>query len=189
MKRVLIITYYWPPAGGIGVQRWLQFSKNLRDQGWEPVIYTAKDASYPIFDENLEAQIPFGIEVHKVRVPEPNNFFSIFQLGNKKSKKLYELSQQSKVDTSPIKKLLWTIRGNFFIPDARMFWISKSFKYLSKYLENNPVDAVISSGPPHSTHMIARRLKKRFNLLWFADFRDPWTSMDYLKKMNLKPRA
>jgi len=189
MKKVLIITYYWPPAGGIGVQRWLQFSKNLSTYGWTPIIYTAKDAKYPIIDEKLLGQIPENTEVHRVKVPEPNNFLSWLQLRKKKNKKLYNLQQQSNVNTSLIKKILWTIRGNFFIPDSRKFWIGKSVRYLDSYISQNPVDAIVSTGPPHSTHLIAQRIKEKHGLTWVADFRDPWTSMDYLQRMNLSSFA
>ncbi len=189
MKKVLIITYYWPPSGGIAVQRWLQFSKNLPDNGWQPIIFTAKDAQYPIFDEELLKQVPENLEIHRVKVPEPNNITSLFQKGENKSKSIYKLQQQSNVNKSPLKRFMWTIRGNFFIPDARMFWINKSFRYLERYLSKNPVDAVISTGPPHSTHMIAKKIKEQFGTPWISDFRDPWTSMDYLQVMNLKKFA
>lgn len=188
MKKVLIITYYWPPAGGVGVQRWLQLSKHLQSNGWEPIIFTAKDANYPIIDENLTKQVPKEIETLQLKVPEPNNIISFFQRKNK-SKNLYSLQQQSNVDKSFLKKLLWSIRGNFFIPDARMFWIKKSYKYLDKYLQKKSIDAIVSTGPPHSAHMIAKKVSDKHNLPWISDFRDPWTSMDYLKKMNLKKFA
>lgn len=186
MKKVLIITYYWPPAGGIGVQRWLQFSKNFRDNGWEPIIFTAKDANYAIIDEKLLDEVPDDIEIHKVKVPEPNNIISLLKGKKNNSKSILNLQQQSNINKSTFKRLLWTIRGNFFIPDARMFWIRKSFKYLDKYLSLNKVDAIISTGPPHSTHIIAEKIIKKHRIPWISDFRDPWTSMDYLKQMNLK---
>ncbi|MBK8876933.1 MAG: glycosyl transferase family 1 [Bacteroidetes bacterium] len=184
-RKVLIITYYWPPAGGIGVHRWLQFSKNLPSFGWTPSIFTARDAQYPILDSNLLGKVPQGIEVHRVKVPEPNNLLTLFSNRSSKSKNIYKMQQQSDVDHSLFKKLLWFIRGNFFIPDARKFWIKPSFNYLSKLLATNPVDVIITTGPPHSTHLIGYKLHKEFNIPWISDFRDPWTSMDYLKKMNL----
>lgn len=171
------------------MQRWLQISKHLPGNGWTPIIYTAKDAKYPIFDQKLEEQVPKDIEVHKVRVPEPNNIISLFQKNGKGSSSTYKLQQQSNLDKSVFKKMLWTIRGNIFIPDARMFWIGKSFRYLDAYLKENPVDAIISTGPPHSTHLIAHRIKEKHGIPWISDFRDPWTSMDYLKKMNLSKLA
>lgn len=189
MNRVLIITYYWPPSGGIGVQRWLQFSKNLPDNGWKPVIFTVKGANYPIIDESLLKQVPENIEVHSVKSFEPNNILSFFKKGKNKNENIYKLQQQSSEKKSLFKKLLWTIRGNFFIPDARILWANKSFNYLDKYLVENPVDIIISTGPPHSSHLIAQKLKSKHNTPWISDFRDPWTSMDYLKQMNLKQFA
>lgn len=189
MKKVLIITYYWPPSGGIGVHRWLQFSKNFPSYGWEPIIFTAKNANYPVVDKSLLEQVPEKIEIHKVKVPEPNNLISLFNRKGNKNQKIYKLQQQNNVQTSSLKRLLWTIRGNFFIPDARMFWIKKSVRYLDNYLRENKIDAIISTGPPHSTHLIAQKIHKRFNIPWITDFRDPWTSMDYLKEMNLKQFA
>ncbi len=185
MKKVLIITYYWPPAGGIGVHRWLQFCKNLPGYNWSPILFTAKDANYPILDLNLVEQVPKDIEIHRVKVPEPNNFLTIFNKSGNKSQHIYKMQQQSDVDQSLIKKILWFIRGNFFIPDARKFWIQPSFKYLSKLLSENPVDVLITTGPPHTAHLIGYKLHEKFNIPWISDFRDPWTSMDYLKKMNL----
>lgn len=185
MNKVLIITYYWPPSGGIGVQRWLQFSKFLEANNWRPIIFTAQNAHYPIIDADLLKQVPAGIEIHRVSVPEPNNIISFFQKKGNESKKIYNLQQQSNVDKSILKKILWAIRGNFFIPDARMFWINKSNKYINKYLKENSIDAIISTGPPHSAHLIAKKVAKKHNIPWISDFRDPWTSMDYLKKMHL----
>jgi len=189
MKRVLIITYYWPPAGGIGVQRWLQFSKNLPEHGWTPVIFTAENANYPIIDPKLNEQVPGNMEIHRVRVPEPNNILSLFQKKSNGNKQIYKLQQQSGVDNSIFKKMLWKIRGNFFIPDARMFWQGPSYQYLKKYLSENRIDAIITTGPPHTTHLIGQKLKQEFKIPWVADFRDPWTSMDYLKKMGLSDFA
>lgn len=189
MKKVLIITYYWPPSGGIGVQRWLQFSKHLPSYNWKPIIFTAKNANYPIIDEKLLEEVPEGIEVLSVRAPEPNNIISMLRKKENKSMSLYKLQQQNDVNTSLIKKLLWTIRGNFFIPDARMFWIGRSFRFLDNYLSQHSVDAIISTGPPHSTHLIAKRIHKKYKIPWISDFRDPWTSMDYLKQMHLKKFA
>ena len=189
MKKALIITYYWPPAGGIAVQRWLQLSKYFKDNLWEPIIFTVRNPNYPIFDHKLNQQVNNDIKIIKVNAPEPNNLISFFEKKSKQSDILYKLQQQSKVETSFWKKLLWSIRGNLFIPDSRMFWIKKSYKNLNKYLLNNKIDVIISTGPPHSAHMIAYRLNKKHKIPWVSDFRDPWTSMDYLKKMNLRKFA
>nr|NQU90889.1 glycosyl transferase family 1 [Bacteroidota bacterium] len=134
--RVLILTYYWPPSGGAGVQRWLKFVKYLPHFGWQPIVYTADDAEYPVLDRSLSKDIPAGLEVIKTKVWEPYDLYKRF-IGHKKEDKINAgyLSEKSK----PIfteKVAVW-IRGNFFIPDARKFWIRPSFKFLVKYLNNN----------------------------------------------------
>ena len=188
-KKVLIITYYWPPSGGIGVQRWLQFSKYLKNFGWQPVIFTVENANYPILDNELIHDIPKDLQIEKVKIFEPNGIFSLLNGKKKQSNNLYNLQQQSNVDGSIIKKTLWSIRGNFFIPDSRKFWIRKAIRYFRKKLANHKFDAIVSTGPPHSAHLIALKISTQNNIPWICDFRDPWTSMDYLKKMNLSNYA
>ncbi len=180
MKKVLIITYYWPPSGGAGVQRWLRFVKNLRDFGYEPIVYTVDNPNYALLDEGLEKQIPKGVKIYRNKILEPNSLFS-----SKKKGKVYQIQQQKGDKRSLIQKLSWFIRGNFFIPDARFLWVRPSIRFLSKILQEEKVDLIVSTGPPHSLHLIAEGLKNKFNLPWVADFRDPWTSMDYLDEMYL----
>lgn len=183
-KRVLIITYYWPPAGGSGVQRWLKFTKYLRSFGWEPVIYTAANPEAPAMDYKLLNEVPAGIEVLKKSVWEPYNLFRAIS-GRKGQKFGAGLASKGKSNKGILNSLAIWIRGNFFIPDARMFWIRPSVRYLTKYLANNPVDAIVSTGPPHTTHLIAKRVSKRISTPWLADFRDPWTNIDFFD--DLKP--
>lgn len=184
MKRVLIITYYWPPSGGAGVQRWLKFAKYLREYGWEPVIYTPENPEFPETDESLFKDVPEGTEVLKTPIWEPYNFYKRF-IGQKKEEKIQAgfLSVSRK---NPVTENLsvW-IRGNLFIPDARKSWIKPSTRYLVKYLRSHPVDAMVSTGPPHSMHLIALGVKKKLNIPWLADFRDPWTGIDFYHKLRL----
>ncbi len=184
MKKVLIITYYWPPSGGAGVQRVLKLVKYLRQNNWEPVIYTADEAEYPILDSSLAKDIPEGVTVIRKKLWEPYSFYKKF-IGQKKDQKVYSgfLSENKK--SSFAQKVSVWIRGNFFIPDARCFWIKPSVRFLSEYLKQNPVDAIISSGPPHTTHLIARGVKRKTNLPWIADFRDPWTQIDFYEQLML----
>ena len=184
MKKVLIITYYWPPSGGAGVQRVLKLVKYLRQNNWEPVIYTADEAEYPILDASLAKDIPEGVTVIRKKLWEPYSFYKKF-IGQKKDQKVYSgfLSENKK--SSFAQKVSVWIRGNFFIPDARCFWIKPSVRFLSEYLKQNPVDAIISSGPPHTTHLIARGVKRKTNLPWIADFRDPWTQIDFYEQLML----
>jgi glycosyltransferase involved in cell wall biosynthesis len=185
MIKVLIITYYWPPSGGAGVQRWLKFVKYLRDFGIEPIIYTHSNGEIPSVDESLVKDVPEGVLVLKQPIWEPYGFYKKL-LGKKSNEKINTgfLTEQKK--PKRIESFSVFIRGNFFIPDARKFWIKPSTNYLSDYLKNNPVDAVISTGPPHSMHLIAMGLKKKFPTLpWIADFRDPWTNIDFYKDLKL----
>ena len=185
MKRVLIITYYWPPSGGSGVQRWLKMSKYLPENGWQPVIYTAKDAEYPVEDQSLENDVTAEAEVIRRPIVEPYSFYKRF-LGMKKGEKVKAgfINEGTKKSGWKENVSVW-LRGNLFIPDARCWWVKPSVRYLKKYLKDHPVDAVISTGPPHSMHLIARALHKKFNIPWVADFRDPWTDIDFYKDLKL----
>ncbi len=187
-RRVLIISYYWPPSGGAGVQRWLKFVKYLRDFGWEPVVYTPENPEYPVADFSLGKDIPQNLEVLKTSVWEPYQLYKRF-VGLKKSDKINTAFLSEKKKTNLTEKIAVWIRGNFFIPDARKFWVKPSIKFLSEYLANNPVDVIVSTGPPHSMHLIALGLKRKFNIPWIADFRDPWTKIDFYGELHLGKRA
>ncbi len=188
MKKVLIITYYWPPSGGAGVQRWLKFVKYLRDFGWEPVVYTPENPEAPAIDQSLLKDIPEDLTVVKKPIWEPYTVYKKF-IGQKKESRINAgfLSESKKPKFS--ENISVWIRGNFFIPDARKFWIKPSVKFLTKYLKENPVDAIVSTGPPHSMHMIALGIKKKLNLPWLADFRDPWTNIDFYDELRLTAKA
>lgn len=183
MKKVLIITYYWPPAGGPGVQRWLKFVKYLRDFGVEPVVYVPKNPSYPIIDRSFEKEIPAGIEVIKKRIFEPYSLAKIFSKGETETISSGIIADEEK--QSFLQKLMLFIRGNFFIPDARKFWIRPSVRFLKGYLKENNIDTIITTGPPHSLHLIGLQLKEQMGTRWLADFRDPWTQIGYHEKLKL----
>lgn len=185
MKKVLIITYYWPPSGGSGVQRWLKFAKYLPSNNWEPIIYTPLNPEPNAIDNNLLNDVSPNLKVIKTKIWEPYGFYkSIF--GKKNNIKANIISSTEK---SLKHKLSLFIRGNFFIPDPRSFWIKPSVKYLTKYLKEHPVDIIISTGPPHSMHLIAKEVAKNTGLKWIADFRDPWTEIFYFKHLNLSNYA
>lgn len=182
MKRALIVTYYWPPAGGPGVQRWLKFVKYFKEFGVEPIVYIPENPNYPLVDENFSAEIPSNVEIIKHPIKEPYRFAKFF---SKKKTKQMSSGIIPKKDSTAIEKLMLYVRGNFFIPDARVGWVKPSVKYLSDYLENNDVDVVITTGPPHSLHLIGMQIKKELNVKWIADFRDPWTTIHYHKSLRL----
>lgn len=188
MKKVLYITYYWEPCGGIGPLRSLKFARYLRDHGWDPVIFAPENASYPLFDNISDHQLPDDLTILKYPIWEPYSYFNLIQ-GKKKDQIVSDVFAVSDGKKNWLHDLSIWVRGNFFIPDARKFWVKPSVKFLKKYLKENPVDAIISHGPPHSTHLIALALKKEFGLPWIADFQDPWTQVDYFYKFKLTPNS
>ncbi|NQX86058.1 MAG: glycosyl transferase family 1 [Flavobacteriaceae bacterium] len=182
-KKALIIAYYWPPAGGPGVQRWLKFVKYLRHFGVEPIVYVPENPSYPIVDDNLLSEVPKDISILKQPIKEP---YRVARLFSKKSAKtisrgiIHKTKQQSLIE-----RTMLYVRGNFFIPDARKNWVNPSVNFLYNYIVENDIDTIITTGPPHSLHLIGMELKIRLKLRWFADFRDPWTTIGYHKKLKL----
>ena len=184
MKKVLVITYYWPPTGGSGVQRWVKFAKYLRQFGWEPVIYTPENPERLATDETLLADLPADITVLRRHISEPYALYRKFFGSSAKGAGVNPLNQQKKTFKQRLAILL---RGNLFVPDPRAGWVGPSVRFLKKYLKGNPVDAVVTTGPPQSMHLIGLGLKKRTGVRWIADFRDPWTEMHYFKHMGLLP--
>lgn len=188
MKKVLVITYYWPPSGGSGVQRWLKMQKYLAEFGWQPVIYTADNAEYPVEDASLQADVRPDTVVLRKNITEPYSFYKKF-LGLKKSNKIKAGFITEKKKTGWKENLSIWIRGNLFIPDARCWWIRPSVRFLLKYTAEHPVDAIISTGPPHSMHLIGMKLHRKTGIPWVADFRDPWTDIDYFPELKLTDAA
>ena len=187
MKRVLVITYYWPPVGGSGVQRWVKFAKYLPSEGWQPVIYTPENPDLSSIDESLLADIPAEAEIVKRPICEPYGIY----------RKLTGSKGQIKIEANPggdgkkslLKKISMWIRGNFFMPDPRCLWIRPSVRFLKRYLKEHPVDVIVSTGPPQSMHLIARKVSLATGIPWVADFRDPWTKIFYFKHLMLSRRA
>lgn len=186
-KKLLIITYYFPPAGGPGVQRWLKFVKYLPEFDVQPIVYVPENPTYPIIDEGLIGQISDKVIVLKNKIWEPYQLASIFSK-NKTKKISSGIFPQKKKQTFLDKTFLW-VRGNLFIPDARVFWVKPSVSYLEKYIKENNIDTIVTSGPPHSLHLIGLELKEKLNVKWFADFRDPWTTIGYHKALRLSNYA
>ena len=185
MKRVLIISYYWPPTGGSGVQRWVKFAKYLPSEGWQPVIYTPENPEQLAVDESLAAEIPVEAEVIKTRIVEPYEIYKKLLRKSGHSKEAVEVNPVNAQNKSFLQKAAMWVRGNFFRPDPRCLWIGPSVRYLKKYLQEHPVDLIVSTGPPQSMHLIGRRLAKETGLPWIADFRDPWTKIFYFKHLSM----
>ncbi len=175
-EKVLIITYYWPPSGGAGVQRWLKFTKYLPSSGWIPVVLTVKPeyAAYPFKDTSLYGEIPVDVEVHRTKAI---NFFALYNKDQSKIPKAGFASGTGKGLKSTVSRL---IRGNFFIPDPRRGWNRFAFRKACELIRTQGISHVITTSPPHSTQLIGLSLKRRFpHLKWIADLRDPWTDIYY----------
>ncbi|MEI6898998.1 MAG: glycosyltransferase, partial [Bacteroidota bacterium] len=171
-------------SGGAGVQRWLKFVKYLRDFGWEPIVYTPSNPEFPENDTSLLKDVPTGLTIIQRPIWEPYGFYKRFVGKGSKEKIAAAFLAEEKRNPLTEKISVW-IRGNLFFPDARRFWIRPSIKFLLQYLRKNPVDIIISTGPPHSMHMIAKGIVEKTGLPWIADFRDPWTNIDFYKDLHL----
>ena len=187
-KKVLIVTYAWPPSGGSGAQRWLKFVKYLPDFGWDPIIVTPENPQFIVQDTAFVKEVQsMKIKVIKIPIWEPYGLF----------KKLSQYMCQTKAFTDPstmadkqkncFNQLACWIRGNMFIPDAKIFWIKPATKKIIKIIQAQSVDVMVTTGPPHSLHLIGWRIKKA--LPWLADFRDPWSTWDMLQYFRLTPLA
>ena len=180
MKKVLIITYYWPPAGGPGVQRWLKFSKYLPENDIQPIVLTVDPnfATYPIVDESLEKEVSDKVTVYKT---ETRELFGAYKKAT--SRKQVPYSGFASEDSKPglKEKAARFVRGNFFFPDPRKGWKKFAVAKAKELIASQDIGTVITTGPPHSTHLIGLELKKNLNIKWLADFRDPWTDIYYYK--------
>ena len=182
--KVLIITYYWPPSGGSGVQRWLKMAKYLPEFGCEPIIYTPQNPELMAEDTALLAEVAPDLKVWKRRIWEPYAAYR-FLTGKKKLQPGFIAHSAKKQGWK--QKLSVFIRSNCFFPDPRCFWRRPSVRYLRKRLAAEPVDWIITTGPPQSMHLIGRDLHRKTGIPWLADFRDPWTGIYYFKHLKMLP--
>lgn len=183
-KKVLIFTYYFPPAGGVAVQRFLKFSKYLPQFDWEPIIVTVKNGSYPYYDESLLSELSPDLKVYRTDTFEPFELYNL--LKGKKGKAMPVVSVGTQQKRSLFQRLSEYVRANYFIPDARKGWVPYAVKQAEEIFKTELIDAIITTGPPHSTHLIGLQLKKKYGIKWVADFRDPWTGIFY---NNILPRT
>ncbi len=186
MKRVLIVSYYWPPGGGGGVMRWLKMSKYLsKNSDWNPLVFTPKNAGYLIKDSSLEKEVPEEIEVIRLPILEPNNFLGSIGLSGLKNKVASGgISGGSKKQNLKDRMIVW-VRSNLFIPDPRFMWIKPAADRIIDLVNEKKISAIITTGPPHSMHLIGLHVKKRCQVKWIADFRDPWTFIDFFEDLKL----
>ncbi len=169
------------------MQRWLKFVKYLPDYGIHPIVYIPENPSYPLLDESLMDEIPENVTILKQPIKEPYKFAEF--LSKKSSQTISSGVIPKKKKQSLIQRLMLYVRGNYFIPDARKAWVNPSVTYLSEYIQKENIKTVITTGPPHSLHLIGLQLKSKLEIQWIADFRDPWTTIGYHKKLKLSENA
>ncbi|WP_282135834.1 glycosyltransferase family 4 protein [Seonamhaeicola maritimus] len=186
-KKALIITYYWPPAGGPGVQRWLKFVKYLPQFDVEPIVFIPENPNYALRDESLVDEVSDETKILRLPIKEPYKLARF--LSRKKSKTISKGIISETKNQSLVEKIMLYVRGNFFIPDARKNWVSPSVEYLSSFISKENIETIITTGPPHSLHLIGMHLKDNLGVRWIADFRDPWTTIGYHKKLKLTRRS
>ncbi len=180
-KRVLIITYYWPPSGGSGVQRWLKFAKYLPEAGWEPVIFTPENPDFDLKDETLLKEISPNLEVIRFPIWEPYQLFAkVKKRGKSHPGRILEQQKKGFLE----KVAIW-LRANLLVPDPRMFWVKPSVQFLNQLLHEGQFQAIITTGPPHSLHLIGQKLKQKHGIPWLADFRDPWSQWEFLDTLPM----
>jgi len=179
-SKILIFTYYWPPSGGSGVQRWVYFCKHLKELGWEPIVVTVNNsqASYSAIDNTLNF-LTKDIRVYKTKTREPLKIYSNLISGSSQT----GIPKGEVLKTNILSHFAAFIRGNFFIPDARVGWVKYALKKAEEIIKSESIKYIITTGPPHSSHLIGLELKKKYLIKWIADFRDPWSDIFYLKDM------
>ena len=185
-NKILIISYYWPPSGGSGVQRWMYFAKHLKALGWQPYVLTVdkKKASYPVLDSSLVSEVE-DIPTQRTSTREPLRWYS--RIRSASSNK--GIPQGVVATQSLFEKIAAFIRGNYFIPDARKGWRPYALKAARQWILEEGIERVITTGPPHSSHWVGAQLKKEFGLQWVVDFRDPWVTLFYNAQLYRTARA
>ena len=182
MKKVLIISYYRPPAGGPGVQRVLKFAKYLPRFGWQPIVLTVEGGEYPAFDLSMEKEIPQSCKVYRVRAFEPGRLYRQF-VGLKKGDKIPVAVLTEKKPGWKKRFANW-VRLNLFLPDAKILWKYRAVQEGKRIIAREKPNVLFSSSPPPTVHLIAKALARHAGLKWVADFRDPWTNIYHYSELN-----
>lgn len=178
MKRLLLISYYFPPCGGAGVQRWVRILKYLPEKGWDITVLTTQNGDYPIIDNSIGKDLSPKIKVVRTKTPIFGNLYK--RVTKDKQGIPYGTLNSAKHDTF-LKKILYWVRINLIIPDARFIWNKYAYREAVQLLRINKYDVVITTSPPHSTQLIGLKLQHKFKVKWVTDFRDPWADIFYLK--------
>ena len=191
MRTLLLITYHWPPSGGAGVHRWLKMSRYLPAHGWRVVVFTPENPERPVVDDSLQQDPGPHVEVLRGRLWEPYGLYKTL-LGRERDAAMYSglmLPRDAGRRERIMQRVGLWVRGNLLIPDARRFWIRPALRELERHWSAIGADVVVTTGPPHSTHLIGKRLAARRRVPWVADFRDPWTGIDFVARLGLTPPA
>jgi len=187
-KKIALVTYYWPPAGGPGVQRWLKFVKYLAPAGYEIHVIIPENPSYPFLDDSLISDVPEDVILVPRPIIEPYRLAEM--VGKKKVKSMGTGVLPPESKQSFLQRIALFIRGNAFVPDARILWVKPTSSFLEKYLVEKDIQTLITTGPPHSVHLIGMNVKRSVQgLRWIADFRDPWTSIEYHDSLRMTERT
>jgi glycosyltransferase involved in cell wall biosynthesis len=187
VKKLLYIAYYFPPAGGPGVQRSLKFARYLPDHGWLPTVVTVdpNHAAWPALDETMVRELPASVQVVRTRSRDP--YAAYAKLRGQKKAESVGVGFADHVAPGVFEQLARFVRANLFIPDARLGWVRFAKKAVRQLVESGEFDAILTSGPPHSSHLVGRWAGKTFGLPWLADFRDPWTEVSYYDQLPFLP--
>jgi glycosyltransferase involved in cell wall biosynthesis len=188
MKKVLIVTYYWPPSGGGGVQRWLKFAKYLPEYGWKPVVLTPSNPDFQHQDPSLLEEVPAEVKLYTEKIWEPYALFRLLS-GRGIAGSYQQGIVLEKEKRSFIERIFAWIRGNIFVPDPRVFWVRPALRRIRQIVRDESIDALVTTGPPHSMHLIGLQAKKVHGLPWIADLRDPWSDWDMLEKLHITSRT
>lgn len=188
MGRSIVITcYYWPPSGGGGVLRWLRLSAALCDAGFNVTVLAPAGADYPLQDPQLVRQVHPRVRVERCPIIEP---YGLYRRLTKRPPDEAMRPDHAKMNRRGWREVMATlVRGNFFVPDARVGWTVPAARYLGRLHRQQPFDTIITTGPPHSLHLIGAWLQRSRQVHWVADFRDPWTGIEYHDDLRLLPPA
>jgi hypothetical protein len=183
MKRVLFITYFWPPSGKASLHWPLDIIRHLPKDEIEPIILTVDEETFTPKDESLLIKVDPNWKVLKSKALEPFNLYRTF-IGKKKNEKLSSAETISLDNKSLTHRISVWIRLNLFIPDARVGWYFTAFSKAKEYVRQNKIDAIVSIGPPHSSHLIGLKLSKNFSIPHIPVLIDPWVDIIYYKNFK-----
>ncbi len=197
--RVLVITYFFPPVGGVGVQRTLKYVTYLPRWGWEPAVVAPGDPAFPVRDPSLVPTLAPGLEIHRTASLEPGRLpTAAVRLLSRRSGSAgavsADLTASSAQGSLPLKVLrkisvVWNrIWAVLLFPEGAIAWVPFAVRAGRKAHRRRPVDVIYSSSSPISTHVAAGLIKRSTGLPWVADFRDPWVGNPFAAPLSRPKR-